>query len=100
MGLREKGWMNMKKGNMKHLIKKLDLPESEDTQHNNAIPSHNSSGNMSPSEEFSATTHAGPIDDLSLPVITNNHDIESKNDNKETDTRNLHRMIMMKMTLR
>ena len=65
-----------------HLIKKIDLSESEDTQHN-AIPSHNSSGNMSPSEEFSATTHAGPIDDSSLPVITNNCDIENKNDNKE-----------------
>ena len=65
-----------------HLIKKIDLSESEDTQHN-AIPSHNSSGNTSHSEEFSATTHAGPIDDSLLPVITNNRDTENQSNNKE-----------------
>ena len=75
MGPQEKSWMNMNK-EYEHLIKKIDLSESEDTQHN-AIPSHNSSGNTSHSEEFSATTHAGPIDDSLLPVITNNRDIEN-----------------------
>ena len=39
-----------------------------------------------PSEEFLVTTHVSPIDDSSLPVITNNSDIENKNDNKEHDT--------------
>ena len=73
------------------LIKKIDLPEIEDTQ-DSAILSHNNGDNISPSEELLVTTHDSSPDDLSLPAITNKSDdrIEYNSEGHDTDSTKEH----------
>ena len=82
------------------LIKKLDLPELEDTP-DGAILSYNNEEKISPTKELLATTHDSSPEDSSLPATTNKsddnsegHDISSTKENvsdyaDETDDNSL-----------